>query len=101
MTWPQYRRRQCSIGDFVIGLTPVETELLSTLLIRYPEPVTLDELIGVVYPDPDLEPEHAEGGVADRMRNLARKVGAFRITNKGRFRGYWLCQRPEDVSIAA
>ena len=101
MTWPQYRRRQCSIGDFVIGLTDVETELLSTLLIRYPEPVGLDELIDVAYPNPDLEPEDAAFAVADRMRKLARKLGIFRIKNNGRYRGYWLCQRPEDMRDAA
>lgn len=101
MTWPEYRRRQCRIGDFTVPLTAVETEMLSTLLIRYPEPVTLAELIDVVYPDPDLEPEDAKGSVAERMRALARKVGAFRITYNGRFRGYWLCQRPEDVGVAA
>jgi|EndMetStandDraft_4_1072995.scaffolds.fasta_scaffold129243_1 DNA-binding winged helix-turn-helix (wHTH) protein len=101
MTWPQYRRNQCSIESFVIDLTDVEAELLSILLVRYPEPVMLDDLIGAAYPDPDLEPDDARGAVTERMRNLARKLGAFRIKTNGRFRGYWLCQKPEDIGIAA
>jgi hypothetical protein len=101
MTWPEYQRQQCRVGAFVIQLTFLETELLSTLLIRYPEPVTLAELIEIAFPDPDLEPQNAETAVSDRMRNLARKIGAFRIKNNGRYRGYWLCQRPEDMKAAA
>lgn len=101
MTWPQYLRNECSIGEFVIRLTEGEAQLLSTLLVRYPEPVRLDDLIETLYPNPDLEPEDAEGVVSERMRNLARKIGTFRINNCGRYRGYWLCQRPEDAPMAA
>lgn len=101
MTWPEYRRRQCRIGAFLIGLTHVETELLSTLLVRYPQPVTLGELIEALYPDPDHEPDEAETIVIERMRKLASKVGAFRIKGGRRYRAYWLCQRAEDVRIAA
>lgn len=101
MTWPEYRRRQCRIGAFVIGLTLLETELLSTLLVCYPKPVTLGELIEAIYPDPDFEPDDAEAQIAEGMRRLARKVGAFRIQGNGRSRAYWLRQRPEDISVAA
>lgn len=101
MTWPQYRRRQCAIGEFVIQLSRIETELLFALLVRYPQPITLGELVEFIYPNPDMEPEAAETAVVQRMHKLARKVGAFRIVTNGRYRGYSLCQRPEDVRLAA
>lgn len=67
MTWPQYRRRQCSVGNWIVKLSPTETELLSTLLIRYPNPVTITELVEAVYPDPDAEPEYPEVHIVQRM----------------------------------
>lgn len=101
MTWPQYLRHRCRIGDFIVHLSPMETDLLSTLLIRYPNPVTIKELIDVVYPDPDAEPEYPEGQIVQRMIHLARKVGTFRIDNAGRTIGYRLFQTPEDLRRAA
>lgn len=101
MTWPQYLRRQCSIGDFTINLSPLETELLSTLLIRYPCPMTVAELVEVVYEDPDFEPKWAEDIITGGMRSLARKVGSFRIEINGRYVGYRLCQVPADATKVA
>jgi DNA-binding winged helix-turn-helix (wHTH) protein len=101
MTWPQYLRHQCRIGDFIISLSPMETELLSTLLIRYPGPVTIRELIEIVYDDPEQEPEWAESTVYGAIRQLAHKIGKFRIETTCRL-GYRLCQFPSDsVKIAA
>lgn len=79
----------------------MEAELLSTLLIRYPNPVTIRELIEVVYPDPDTEPDYPEGQIVQRMMHLARKIGTFRIDNAGRAIGYRLYQCPSDVKAAA
>ena len=101
MTWPQYRRSQCSIEDWVIDLSPMEAELLSTLLIRYPSPVTIREMIEIVYPDPDAEPDYPETQIVQRMAQLARKIGAYRIGNGGRAIGYRLFQLPADARRAA
>ncbi|MBW8752800.1 MAG: helix-turn-helix domain-containing protein [Sphingomonadales bacterium] len=82
-------------------MTPVEAELLSTLLMRYPNPVTVKELVDIIYPDPDAEPDHPEGRIVQKMIHLARKIGTFRIANRGRTLGYRLCQYPSDVKVAA
>ena len=101
MTWPQYRRGECSIDHWIIGLSRAETELLSTLLIRYPAPVTVRDLIEIVYPDPDAEPECPEAQIVQQMSRLTRKIGAFRLENHGRRIGYRLCQFPHDTRVAA
>lgn len=101
MTWPQYRRCQCRIGNWIVPLSPTETELLSTLLIRYPNPVTVNELVEIIYPNPDAGPEYPEDQIEQGMRRLARKVGTFRIGNCGRFMGYRLYQIPRDAQFAA
>jgi DNA-binding response OmpR family regulator len=99
MTWPQYRRSQCSIGDWTVDLSPIEAELLSTLLLRYPNPVTINELVDIVYPDPDSEPDYPEGQIVQRMMHLARKIGTFRLDNCGRSIGYRLYQCPDDAKV--
>jgi hypothetical protein len=101
MTWPQYRRGQCSVGDWTVDLSAMEAELLSILLIRYPNPVTVGDLVGIVYQDPDAEPEYPEDQIVQRMNHLARKIGTFRIDNCGRVIGYRLCQYPSDAKVAA
>jgi hypothetical protein len=95
MTWPQYLRRECRIGDFLIPLSPIETELLLVLLVRYPAPVTVGELIDAIYPDPDREPEFADDQIRQSVRRLARRVGTFRIFACDRL-GYRICQRACD-----
>jgi len=99
MTWPQYRRSQCTIGNWTVDLSPIEAELLSTLLVRYPNPVTINELIEIVYPDPDAEPECPAGQIVQRMMHLARKIGTFRIDNCGKTIGYRLYQCPSDARL--
>lgn len=98
MTWPQYLRNECSVENFVIHLSPQETELLSTLLMRYPNPVPAIDLLEVVYPNPDDEPEHPENVIAQRMIFLGRKLGTFRIQNEGAGRGYKLYQTQADLN---
>ena len=85
----------------MVRLSRIETELLSSLLVRYPQAVTLAELVEIIYPHPDMEPEAAEMAVVQRLYKLARKIGAFRIVTHGRYRGYSLCQRPEDLQLVA
>jgi hypothetical protein len=61
--------------------------------------VTINELIEIVYPDPDSEPEFPAGQIVQRMMHLARKIGTFRIDNCGKTIGYRLYQCPSDAKI--
>lgn len=85
MTWPQYKRSECQVsGEFIVSLSPLETEILSTLLLRYPEPVSVNDLIEAVYLDADTEPDWAESTIYQALRHIAHKVGTFRIaTHRG------------------
>lgn len=96
MTWPQYKRHECRIsGEYIIPLSPMETELLSTLLVLYPRPATIGELIEAAYPNPDIEPDWAEDIVGGGMRSLARKLGTFRFRIEDRYIGFRLLQEPD------
>ncbi len=99
MTWPQYQRRECQVGDFVLPLSPREAEVLLVLLMRYPRETELATLIGALWPLPDDEPEYAETSIYKAIMSLRRRLGAFRIVGHGRH-GYMLVQRPAD-SLAA
>jgi DNA-binding winged helix-turn-helix (wHTH) protein len=95
MTWPQYRRCECMIEGFVVRLTRREADALSTLLMRLPGVVSLSDLIGSIFPDPDDEPDNAKAITQNVLANLAAKIGRFRIRNHPRC-GYRLLQRPEQ-----
>lgn len=102
MTMPMYRRHECRVtGDFVVHLTPLETELLSTLLVLYPRPVTVGDLIEAVYTGEDGGPLWADDIVTNGMRSLAHKVGSYRFEVNGRYIGYRLLQCADDVKRAA
>jgi len=96
MTWPQYLRHECKVGDFVVGLSRRETEALFVLLVRYPAPVRNAELLGAVYLDPDAEPDRPELQIEQIVRRLARKLGQYRIACSHGF-GWRLVQRPQDA----
>jgi DNA-binding response OmpR family regulator len=96
MTWPQYLRRECRIGEFVIKLSPQETEVLSTLLMRYPDSLTVTELIEAVWPDADHEPDYAVALIGQHIWHLRQKLGFFRIGSCRGF-GYHLVQSPKDM----
>lgn len=87
MTWPQYQRRQCSVTAV---LSPQESELLSTLLVRYPQSVPVEQLIEAVWPDPEREADYARVRVRAIIGNLGRKIGMGRIDHDGF--GYCLIQ---------
>ncbi len=79
MTWPQYRRGECS-ALVTVKLTRMETEMLSTLLARRPAPLTTGDLIEAIYPDPDAEPEFAVNLTRRLIVSLRRKLGRHYIT---------------------
>ncbi len=92
MTWPQYRRRECRV---VAALSPLEAELIATLLLRYPAPVSTAELIEAIYPDPDVEPDSAVTQIHALVRKAGHKIGRRHIAASPL--GYRLVQRPADL----
>jgi DNA-binding response OmpR family regulator len=94
MTWPQYLRGECTASGFRVKLSRLQTELLSTLMLRYPNPVKAGELIEAVWPD-DNEPDSSNTGLGSLIRDLRLKLGGFRIISHRSF-GYRLAQRRED-----
>jgi DNA-binding response OmpR family regulator len=99
MTWPQYKRQECQLGGFVILLSPQETELLFLLLVRYPTPIMVSEIIEWVWPHPDFEPNTAENNCRHLIRQLRLKLGKFHVTGRTNF-GYRLAQTPQEQHIS-
>lgn len=94
MTWPQYLRSECTVTGFTVKLTEYEVEALMLLMLRCPNPVSKEEMIEWLWPDPGLEPEFTESMVYQTMRRLRAKVGEFHIPSRVNF-GYRLMQQPE------
>lgn len=94
MTWPQYLRSECTVTEFNVKLTGYEAEALLLLMLRCPNPVSKEEMIGWLWPDPSFEPEFTENMVYQTMRRLRAKVGEFHIPSRVNF-GYRLLQQPE------
>lgn len=74
MTWPQYLRRECTFNGDVIKLGRVQTEILSTLLMRSPAPVSASDLIEAVYPNPDKEPDWADSCIKVLVHRVRKKL---------------------------
>jgi hypothetical protein len=75
MTFPQSMRDQCSVGDKVIQLSPTEARVLELLLLRGAGRFTAySELIDMLWPNPDFEPED--------VRNYL-KVYVCKLRSKG------------------
>ncbi len=96
MTWPQYLRRECTVAQFTLKLTDYEAEALLFLMLRCPYPVSKEDLIEWLWPDPALEPEFTENMVYQVMRRLRAKVGEFHIASRVNF-GYRLMQEPDPA----
>lgn len=79
MTWPQYRRCECTADGRRVKLSHLQCEVLSTLLMLWPAPVKKGELIEAVYPDPDREPDNLARYLDIVIHRLAAKIGGFRI----------------------
>ena len=74
MTWPQYERKDCSFRGQVIRLTTTECEIVSTLLMRRGQAVPYEDIIGALWPNPDLEPDYAYNIIMQYRRKLTRKL---------------------------
>lgn len=98
MTWPQYLRGECSVSG-IVKLSPMEADVLLALLVRYPEPVPVGDLIECCYPDPDAEPDWAEGNIHAAIARLRRTLGDQFLKDHCRL-GYRLLQ-PREAGAAA
>lgn len=74
MTWPQYKRRECTFEGLVVRLTPTECELLSTLLVRRGRVVSYGDIIEALWPDPECEPDWSRNEISQYRRMLRRKL---------------------------
>lgn len=87
MTWPQYRRRQCSLDGRVIRLRGQEAEILLMLLLSNPDGfLPRDQLIEAMWPDPDFEPESAPISYFHVYMTRLRRLGVV-IENRYRNHG--------------
>jgi DNA-binding response OmpR family regulator len=96
MTWPQYLRRECRVAGFTVQLGNHEAEALLLLMLRCPNPVTRQDLIDWLWPEPGWEPEFTDSMVYHTIRRLRAKVGEFHIPVRVTF-GYRLQQHPTPV----
>lgn len=86
MTWPQYRRRECSVDGKAFRLTPQETDILAHLLVSGPvRPLAFDDFADVLWPGERSEPLHADRLIRVVISRL-RRIGV-RIEARNRF-GY-------------
>lgn len=73
MTWPQYQRGCCLVDGEQVYLTPTQTELLSTLLIRRGCLLGREELWELVWPDPEYAPDIKNVDV--QVHKLRQRLG--------------------------
>lgn len=99
MTWPQYLRKECSVGDFKVHLAPQQAEILAIMLMRYPLPTDIVTMVEALWPDPDLQPEQWFNEVRQVIHQLRHKIGAFRIAASGHYRWFELVQVPSDRAV--
>ena len=74
MTYMQYVNNECQFGGKIIQLTPQETELVCYLLIKGPSQLsTTEELIEIVWPNPDKEPDYANSMIGIHIFKCRKK----------------------------
>lgn len=74
MTYPQLRRREVSVDDELIHLTPMETDVVMVMLLRPPGYlVSKAELTEVLWPDPEAQPITAIRVIYMMIMRLRRK----------------------------
>jgi DNA-binding response OmpR family regulator len=83
MTMPQFRRQECVVDGRIVNLSPLQTELLSILLIRRGAYSTYSLLIELAYPD--YEPDWAHNSLRVTLYHLRAKIPGliFTKTNFG------------------
>lgn len=74
MTLPMARRHEAEINGRVVRFYPMTHRLLEILMIRGPRWTLHGEMIEMMYPDPDAEPDHARK-VIDQSICVLRRAG--------------------------
>jgi DNA-binding response OmpR family regulator len=82
MTWPQYKRKECTFKGTIVKLTNHEIEILSVLMMNHPRPVTRDHLIESLYLYNDNEPDFSENCINQFITRLRNKLGKRIIINR-------------------
>jgi hypothetical protein len=71
MTWHEYCRNRCTIDGLRCRIAPAMAELLALLLLTDPKRfVSLDDILDVLWPNPDLQPETWRNVVSVHMSAL-------------------------------
>lgn len=81
MTWPQYLRRVCVVDDRVVKMGRTEAEVVLALLLRRGKMVAASELIEIVWPDADSEPQQPEQVLYHVIWTLTRHIPGLIETN--------------------
>lgn len=74
MTMPQYRRRECTYRGQTVKLTPTETEIVSTLLVLRGRCISREDLLVILWPNPDEEPDWASNMISVYLCRLKEKL---------------------------
>lgn len=82
MTIPQLRRLQCTFYGRTVQLSYNEAELLAVLLIRRGRPTSFNNLVGLIYPDPDDEPDWSVNCVRVTLHRMRKKLPGLVATRK-------------------
>lgn len=98
MTWPQYRRHECSRFGRLVRLAPKEAELLLLYLLRRGEIVSTDEAVAFLWPDPDHSPLYERTTFYQHRSALAAKLPGM-ISVAAGFGG--IVERPAREDLAA
>jgi hypothetical protein len=94
VTIPQMLRNECTVGSEVVRMRPAEMRLLSSLLVQAPNKwCSTAELLGMVYPNPDDEPDYGLTTVQVLIYRL-RRMGIRVLKAPNHNIGYRI---PEDA----
>lgn len=74
MTWPQYRRRECTYRGRVVRLGRLQAEIVAALLLRRGRIVSSESLIEAIWPEPDRAPENEDGAMRRLLWDLHKRI---------------------------
>lgn len=98
MTWPQYRRCECTVHGHKVQLTPSLATLLSVLLLRRGQFVSRNDLTCALYPDPWSSPECETDVMRNLLFKLNHRIGRLIINNHTLG---WMIELPRELAEAA
>jgi DNA-binding response OmpR family regulator len=79
MSWPEHTRNEVRINGRPVRLMPQRHKILAALLLNRGRLVSLNDLIGMVWPHPDNEPEWPENVVKVQVSKMRQQVGKWVI----------------------